>query len=107
MWFCASVLLRSEVKTDRIGKDNVEFEERLFLLQADEISEAHEKALEIGRNLDHSYENVGGQSVNWTFRRLIRVCEVSDDELKAGSEVFFRRLGRREGEDLDRRTSSV
>ena len=96
MWYCASIVLRSEVKHGRA--DKVDFEERFVLLQGYDLVEAKEAALMLGKRMAHSYENIGGESVQWEFVRVGRICEIVDDDLAPGTEVFFRTVGREEAE---------
>lgn len=59
-----------------------------FLIRADSPDEAHEKALEIGRESEMSYENTEGRRVVCSFRGL-QDLQVIHDELEHGAELSY------------------
>jgi hypothetical protein len=59
-----------------------------FLIRADSPDEAYEKALEIGRESEMTYENTDGRRVVCSFRGL-QDLQVIHDELEHGAELSY------------------
>ncbi len=94
MWYSAKLLFESEVM------DNVEVsplcEESIVLIEADNESEATEKAQQIGLKAEHSYANVEGVRVTWHFKRVLELQDLCEESIYSGVEVFSR-LFRKQG----------
>jgi hypothetical protein len=89
MWYTASLLFKS-IHTPAESKPTV-WEESVRLIRARNETEARQEAETIGRAEAHSYEAEGG-AVVWVFERVERLFEITDEELRNGSEVFSRYL---------------
>ena len=65
----------------------------LVLVRADSPEEAYERALDLGREHETTYENLEGRKVTSSFRGLRDLCVVHD-ELEHGAELMYvRHLG--------------
>jgi Domain of unknown function (DUF4288) len=59
-----------------------------ILVRADSPDEAYQKAVELGRNGELTYENTDGMQVSAVFRGL-RDLNVIHDELEHGAELIY------------------
>lgn len=89
-WFVASLLFESTHSTITIVERL--WEDRLILIQADELALAREKALLIGATSEHTYVGEYGNVVSWKFRQIERIFEIAEENLVSGIEVFSRFL---------------
>lgn len=60
----------------------------LVLIRADSPEEAYQKALQLGREREISYENPAGKQVRFRFRGLSELNAISD-ELEHGAELLY------------------
>lgn len=72
-----------------------QFEESVLLFTADSLEDAERHALAYGREQEHEYTNVVGETVRWSFRKLADVNYATQDDLSAerlaaGVEVHSR-----------------
>jgi len=73
----------------------------LMLVRADSPDEAYEKALELGKESEVSYENPDGKSVVHVFRG-IKDLNVIHDELGHGAELNYEEKVRVSNEEIER-----
>jgi hypothetical protein len=85
MWFAAKLLFESTVQHD---DGRVLQEESIRLLQADDKSQAHSKATDIGNSEKHQYANSQGETVSWRFVSILEVQDLCEDNIFDGMEVF-------------------
>jgi hypothetical protein len=90
MYFTASLLFKS-VHTPSDHEAPV-WEEQIILFEAEDASAAERKAAVYGKAHEVEYRNQADELVHWTFERIERVCEIQDDLLKDGTELFSRFL---------------
>jgi Domain of unknown function (DUF4288) len=83
-WYLADIV--EEIKVQRDPRNVVHT--NLVLIRADSPEEAYEKAFEIGKQKDDSYENPEGKLVTCSFRGL-RDLNVIYDELEHGAELLY------------------
>ena len=83
-WFVAKIV--SECLVDDETSSPL-FDEQIFVLEADDSENAYQKALEIGRGTDTSYENNDGNLVTWKFRGLSHLDEILSDSIVSGTEI--------------------
>ena len=96
MWYSACLLFESvhSVKSD----SEPLWEERIILIKASSETEAMGIAQKIGKDEEIEYPvnptmNNGEQDkVKCIFRRIERVCEIDNDTLANGTEIFSRIL---------------
>jgi hypothetical protein len=84
-WYVAVLVLESSIAEGPSGPlVDIQFR----LIRAPDAESAYERALTLGRDAEHSYENPYGQTCAWTFRGLKDLEEVIEDELGDGVEVY-------------------
>jgi hypothetical protein len=83
-WYLAWLVLEIIVEDDPRNIVHI----NLMLIRADSPGEAYEKAIELGKESEISYENPDGKSVVHVFRG-IRDLNVIHDELEHGAELNY------------------
>jgi hypothetical protein len=83
-WYLAGIVEEISVEDD---PRNV-VHENLILVRADSPREAYNRALELGKEHEISYENPSGKQVKISFRGLSSL-EVLHDKLEHGAELRF------------------
>jgi hypothetical protein len=99
-YFTANLLFGS-LRNDQFSSENL-WEESFVLIEAKTSSEAFEKAAELGRSRNLTYEAVDGTKVSWEFVRVERVFEIDEINLQNGTELFSRHLRSSEVESLSK-----
>ena len=89
MWYSVS-MLRKAVAVNR-SDETVLWEEMILLMEADSADDAAAQAEPIGRMREHKYVSAEGDTIHWTFQRILSVCEIGDT-LTSGKELFSRYL---------------
>jgi hypothetical protein len=84
-WYVAVLVLESSV-VEGPSESSVDIQFRL--IHAPDAETAYKRALTLGREAEHSYENPYGQTCAWTFRGLKDLEEVIEDELADGAHVY-------------------
>jgi hypothetical protein len=84
-WFLAEVVMKITVAGD---SRNV-VHQNLFLLCADSADEAYEKAIQLGKREEISYDNPAGKAVHFHFEEISDLIDIIDDELEDGTELDF------------------
>ena len=87
MWYLADVILEKRIESDPRSVVHI----NRLLVRADSREDAHEKALLLGRQGEHSYENTDGKTVTVTFRGLGEL-NVIHEELEHGAELSYQEL---------------
>lgn len=85
-WFVAVLVIRSRVDDGVAGPPLLDLQYRL--IRAPNAEGAYDRALELGRHAAHAYRNAAGKQVTWEFVGLRDLCEVDDEELADGTEVY-------------------
>lgn len=86
-WFVAVLVLESSIEEGWSDSDSsIDIQYRL--IRAASAEDAYERALTLGRQAEHSYENPYGQICVWSFMGLKDLQEVVEDELTDGVEVY-------------------
>jgi len=89
-WYLADLVVAISVGS----RKKVTVHVNTVLVRADSPTEAHEKALALGRQEELRYENAQGEKVRFRFLGL-RDLNVIHDELEHGCELIYsERLGR-------------
>ena len=83
-WYLADVVLEHRVTGDPRNIVHI----NTHLVEAGSPDEAYEKALALGREGEHSYENTSGQCVDVVFRGLTQL-NVIHDPLEDGAELMW------------------
>lgn len=90
MWYSACLFFQS-VHNERPTDEDF-WEEQTILIQSDNEADAEKQAKQIGRRKEHEYISATGDKVRWPFRAASSIFELSDEELKTGTEVHSRFL---------------
>jgi hypothetical protein len=85
-WFAAEGIFEARISR-AIGDVPTVRETLLFLVRADDVTSAKERAEGIARAKEHSYANETGETVQWVFVRITEVTEVIDQSLEEGAEI--------------------
>lgn len=85
-WYSAKLLFVAVVDGRLPADALVEESSRVF--QALDLEQAAVRAEEIGHTAVHDYENEDGQTVEWTFVKIIELQELCEGTLEDGVEVF-------------------
>jgi hypothetical protein len=85
-WYLVRVLMGCSVDID--GEPL--FSEEFVLVRAVSYDEAYGKAEAKGQELCHSYQNDAGVEVCWTFRSVLEVRRIMDDDIGDGCEIYAR-----------------
>ena len=84
-WFVAVLLLESNFAALSMPP-SIDVQYRL--IHATDSEAAYKRALELGREAEHSYENSEGEICVWSFKGLKDLQEVLDVELNDGTEIY-------------------
>ncbi|HFK1425259.1 MULTISPECIES: DUF4288 domain-containing protein [Bacillus cereus group] len=77
------------------------FEESIILVKAHSLEEAHALGEQIAIQSEHTYDNMYGEQVTWTFRKLLHVFELDDTPFETGKELYARFLHVKKNETVD------
>ncbi|EOQ08911.1 hypothetical protein KQ3_04019 [Bacillus cereus B5-2] len=77
------------------------FEESIILVKANSIEEAHELGEKIAIHSEESYDNMYGEQVTWTFRKILHVFELDDTPFETGKELYARFLHVKKNKTVD------
>ena len=88
IWYVATLILQCNVEGH--DKQLKLVDEQVRVLRAIDIETAYEKAVQLGKQEETSYENSFAQTVHWTFVGLEDLDELPfDDDIKDGTEVKY------------------
>ncbi|MDQ1304492.1 MAG: hypothetical protein QG671_319 [Actinomycetota bacterium] len=82
-------LLLSRSSSDRQGYRPL-WQEDVVLLRAASLTEARAKARARGEQAQTSYANEYGETIVWTFERIVDVAEVIEDDLSGDADLYSR-----------------
>jgi Domain of unknown function (DUF4288) len=85
-WYLAVLVIASHVEDDGDKAPLVDLQYKL--IHAAGAEAAYRRALELGDGENHDYENDSGDQVHWQFLGLNDLCEILDDHLEDGVEVY-------------------
>lgn len=77
------------------------FEESIILVKAHSLKEAHALGEQIAIQSEHTYDNMYGEQITWTFRKLLHVFELDDTPFETGKELYARFLHVKKNETVD------
>ena len=86
-WYLAEIVEVIEIADEQEKIVNINF----MLVRADSPEEAYEKAMELGRDVEISYDNTDGKLVTCRFQGLKNLY-VIHDELEHGAEILYERV---------------
>jgi len=85
VWWCATILMCSTVRDEEAGL--LVCDEQIRVIKAVDFDAAFERAISVGKDQEHSYENMYGQVVKWEFLGLRELKEISDETIGDGTEI--------------------
>ncbi|ADY23832.1 S-ribosylhomocysteinase [Bacillus thuringiensis serovar finitimus] len=77
------------------------FEESIILVKASSLEEAHALGEQIAIQSEHTYDNMYGEQVTWTFRKLLHVFELDETPFETGKELYARFLHVKKNETVN------
>lgn len=86
-WYVATLIFQSKLTGNSLP---LGCEESIHILYAQNADTAYEKALNLGSDGEHSYQNVHNEHVKWEFVGLENLEELFDGELRDGVEIRSR-----------------
>ena len=88
-WYIATLVVRSKVEDD---PDVQTCDEQIRAIRAPDAEAAYKKALQIGKQEEHSYKSIDGQTVTRVFVGLENL-EALEDSMHDGVEIRSRLFG--------------
>lgn len=85
-WYGAKILLNSFHNPNR--KIIIMRDESIRLISAPSSEEAEKLAIELGKTLEHSYQNNDGETIYWGFDSVLEIQEICEGTLEHGVEIF-------------------
>lgn len=76
------------------------WEETICLFEAENEDEVRKKAEEKGRFEEVKYQAISGDIVNWVYDGILKIYDLSEDNLVDGTEIFSRFLRENEVKSL-------
>jgi hypothetical protein len=90
-WYAAKLIVEC-----RVGRAHPTlWDQQLVVFRASSATAAYATALTRGRQANHAYRNVTGETVQWRFKGLADLQEVLTKSLRSGTEVYSRLAWRR------------
>jgi hypothetical protein len=94
-WYVAELIVECRVGRARPTL----WDQQLVVFRARSATAAYATALTRGRQENHAYRNVTGETVRWRFKGLADLQELLTKSLRSGTEVYSR-LARRRAPDI-------
>jgi hypothetical protein len=99
MWYGINLLFKS-IHDPATSENEPLWEESILLIEAASEEEARQTGARLGRSKNHEYISASGDLVKWRFEKVESVCEILDDTISSGTEVFSRFLRESEVESI-------
>ena len=87
-WYVAELIVVCRVRKSSKGK--ALYDCQIKVLRADDHEAAYRRALQLGKNENHSYKNSADETVYWRFAGLANLQELLDEEISDGTEIHSR-----------------
>jgi hypothetical protein len=87
-WYATALIVRCRVEGEM--SDKPLFDRQIRVLRATDPECAFQRAMKLGEEQNHSYENSKGKKVFWEFVGLGDLCQLADSEINDGTEIFSR-----------------
>jgi hypothetical protein len=69
-------------------------EEQIRILEAPDPNTAFSKSIQLGKDEEHSYKNINGETVSWEFIGFEDIEDLSEDSIRDGMQLRGRFLER-------------
>lgn len=96
-WYVATLIMVCKVENE---PGPWTCDEQICVIRATSEQLAYEKALQLGEDSATSYQNVYGQTVQWSFVGLGNLEEILADAIRDGTEIRSRLFGHNEPSKL-------
>ena len=87
-WYVAELIVSCRVGKSSKGKTL--YDRQVKVLRASTHEAAYQRALELGKEENHSYKNSTGEKVFWRFAGLGNLEVLQDKEISDGTEIYSR-----------------
>src|SRR5262245_38657422 len=87
-WYVAELIVRCRIA--QAQKDKMLYDRQIKVLRAPTDELAYERALELGKAQNHSYNNTAGEKVFWEFMGLGNLETLDEREISDGTEIHSR-----------------
>ncbi len=87
-WYVAELIVCCRVGKSPKGKTL--YDRQVKVLRASSHEAAYQRALELGKEENHSYKNSAGEKVFWRFTGLGNLEALQDVEISDGTEIYSR-----------------
>jgi len=84
-WYLAELVMKITVTDD---PRNV-VHQNLVLIRADSADQAYEKAIQVGKKEEISYDNPAGKAVHFHFEGVSDLVDIIEEDLEDGVELDF------------------
>ena len=87
-WYVAELIVSCRIEKSPKGKTL--YDRQIRVLRASTHEAAYQRALELGKEENHSYKNAAGEKVLWRFAGLGNLEALQDVEISDGTEIYSR-----------------
>lgn len=87
-WYVAVLIVRCRVEGEL--PDKPLFDRQVQVLKASDAEAAFQRAMKLGEEENHSYKNGEGKTVAWEFVGLADLCQLLDEQIGDGTEIYSR-----------------
>lgn len=87
-WFVAILIVMCRVADE--SPDKPLFDRQIRIVKASDAEVAFQKAMKLGEAENHSYKNGRGELVSWEFVGLGDLCQLQEEQIGDGTEVYSR-----------------
>ena len=71
-------------------EDRMLYEECFVLIKATSLEQAEDRAWELGKQRETSYQNEAGSTIAWSLKHIVDVASVLDEGFEDGTELYAR-----------------
>jgi hypothetical protein len=90
MWFSAELIFATVTDPLKGQPEALSWEERIYLIDAQNRRDARCRAEDLGRRLEQSYKSATDELVHEKFVKCVHIFEIFDDQIRDGTELFSR-----------------
>jgi hypothetical protein len=87
-WYVTVLIVRCRIEGEL--PDKPLFDRQIRVIQASNAEAAFQRAMKLGEEENHSYKNNEGKTVAWEFVGLGDLCQLLDEQIIDGTEIYSR-----------------
>ena len=87
-WYVVVLIVRCRVEGEL--SDNPLFDRQIRVVKASDAEAAFQRSMKLGEEESHSYKNGEGKTVSWEFVGLADLCQLQDEQIGDGTEIYSR-----------------